>query len=165
MNLKNEKGLSTLIVGEYAIAQTVNKNVYDNLDIITAGPIPPNPAELLESGRFSNVLAELRKIYDLVIFDTPPLSLVSDAAIIAPSSDGVVMSVNIGKTPRDIFKLAIEKITKPSVNLLGVIVNNFDFKQEKRFKSYHNYSYYHSSYYHSHYYNYKADKDEKTQAT
>ena len=161
--LKNEQGLSTLIVGEHSLDDVLNKNVYEGLDIITAGMIPPNPAELLESTRFADILKEFSEKYDVVIIDTPPLSPVSDAATIAPLTDGIILAVNIANTPRDVFKAVIMGITKPGVTLLGVVVNNLDFKQEKKFKSYYGgYSYYHSSYYKSHYYYYTSEEDGKT---
>ena len=84
--------------------------------------------------------------YDVVIFDSPPLHPVSDAATIASLMDGVILVVNINKTPRDLFKAAVSKIIMPGINLIGTVINNFDLKQEKKFKSYYNYSYYHSSY-------------------
>jgi len=160
--LKNEKGLSTLIVGEHSMDDVVNKNVYDGLDVVTAGIIPPNPAELLESSRFADILKDFSEIYDVVIIDTPPLSPVSDAATIAPLTDGLILAVNISETPRDVFKSVIANISKPGIVRLGVVVNNLDFKQEKKFKSYYGYSYYHSSYYKSNYYYYTSDEDGKT---
>jgi polysaccharide biosynthesis transport protein len=128
-------------------------DVYSGLDVITCGPIPPNPAELLESARFSDVLAEMSAKYDLVIFDSPPLSPVSDAATIAPMTDGVIVVVNVNKPPRDIFKMSVAKIIKPGIHFLGTVINNFDLKHEKKFKSYYNYSYYHSPY--------KTEKDDE----
>jgi capsular exopolysaccharide synthesis family protein len=160
--LKNEKGLSTLIVGEHSMDDVINKNVYDGLDVVTAGIIPPNPAELLESARFADILKDFSEIYDVVIIDTPPLSPVSDAATIAPMTDGLILAVNISETPRDVFKSVIANISKPGIIRLGVVVNNIDFKQEKKFKSYYGYSYYHSSYYKSNYYYYTSDEDGKT---
>ncbi len=159
--LKNEKGLSTLIVGEHSMDEVINKNVYEGLDVVTAGIIPPNPAELLESARFSDILKEFSGIYDVVIIDTPPLTPVSDAATIAPLTDGLILAVNISSTPRDIFKSVIANISKPGITRLGVVVNNIDFKQEKKFKSYYGYSYYHSSYYKSNYYYYTSEEDGK----
>ena len=160
--LKNEKGLSTLIVGEHSMDDVINKNVYEGLDVVTAGIIPPNPAELLESARFADILKDFSEIYDVVIIDTPPLSPVSDAATIAPLTDGLILAVNISETPRDVFKSVIANISKPGIVRLGVVVNNIDFKQEKKFKSYYGYSYYHSSYYKSNYYYYTSDEDGKT---
>jgi len=159
--LKNEKGLSTLIVGEHSMDEVTNKNVYEGLDVVTAGIIPPNPAELLESTRFADILKDFSEIYDVVIIDTPPLSPVSDAATIAPMTDGIILAVNISETPRDVFKSVIANISKPGITRLGVVVNNIDFKQEKKFKSYYGYSYYHSSYYKSNYYYYTSSEDGK----
>lgn len=159
--LNNEKGLSTLIVGEHSMDDVIQKNVYEGLDVVTAGIIPPNPAELLESTRFADILKDFSEIYDVVIIDTPPLSPVSDAATIAPMTDGLILAVNISETPRDVFKSVIANISKPGIVRLGVVVNNLDFKQEKKFKSYYGYSYYHSSYYKSNYYYYTSEEDGK----
>ncbi|HNW81371.1 MAG TPA: polysaccharide biosynthesis tyrosine autokinase [bacterium] len=144
--IKNETGLSTLVVGDNTIDQVIRKNVYEGLDVITCGPIPPNPAEILESERFHSIVKEFSSRYDLVIFDSPPLSPVSDGATIASVVDGVIVVVNINKTPRDVFKLAISKILKPGINFLGTIINDFDQKHDRKFKSYYNYSYYQSPY-------------------
>ncbi|MGI6393872.1 MAG: GumC family protein [bacterium] len=144
--LKNDVGLSTLIVGEHLLAQVVSENVYEGLDVVTCGPIPPNPAELLESARFLEVVNEMTKEYDLVVFDSPPLNPVSDAATIASLVDGVIVVVNVSKTPKDIFKIAVAKIAKPGISLLGTVINNFDLKYERKFKPYYSYSYYHSYY-------------------
>ncbi len=158
--LNNEKGLSTLIVGEHSMDDVIHKNVYEGLDVVTAGIIPPNPAELLESTRFADILKDFSEIYDVVIIDTPPLSPVSDAATIAPMTDGLILAVNISETPRDVFKSVIANISKPGIVRLGVVVNNLDFKQEKKFKSYYGYSYYHSSYYKSNYYYYYTSEED-----
>ena len=153
--LSNEKGLSTLIVGEHSVDEVVNKNVYEGLDVVTAGMIPPNPAELLESSRMADIIKDFSDKYDFVIIDTPPLSPVSDAAIIAPLTDGMIIALNVGMTPRDVFKSVLQGIAKPGISILGTVVNNIDARQEKKFQPYSGHSYYNNSSY------YTSEEDEK----
>ncbi|MBP5406846.1 polysaccharide biosynthesis tyrosine autokinase [bacterium] len=144
--LSNEKGLSTLIVGEHSMDEVIHRNVCEGLDVVTAGMIPPNPAELLESGRMADIMKCFSEKYDVVIVDSPPLTPVSDAAIIAPLTDGMIIALNIGNTPRDIFKSVVQNIVRSGISILGTVVNNIDLRQERKFKSYSGYSYYNSSY-------------------
>lgn len=145
--LDNEKGLSTLIVGEHSMDEVLNKNVYEGLDVVTAGIIPPNPSELLESARFADIIKDFSAKYDVVVIDTPPMSPVSDAAIIAPLTDGMIITVNMSNTPRDVFKSVIQNIEKSDIPFLGTVINSVEDRQEKRFKPYYGYSYYNSYYY------------------
>ena len=160
-DIDNERGLSTLIVGEHSIEQVVHKNVCETLDVVTAGLIPPNPAELLESNRFSEIVGKFSELYDLVILDTPPITPVSDAATIAPLADGVIVVVDVNTTPRDVFRTVMLQIAKPKITNLGIVVNNIDLKHQRKFKSYNNYSYYHSSYYNSDYHYYISGEEGK----
>ena len=154
--LSNEKGLSTLIVGEHSMDEVVNKNVYEGLDVVTAGIIPPNPAELLESSRIIDIIKNFSEKYDFVIIDTPPLTPVSDAAILAPLTDGMIIILDIGTTPRDVFKSVVQGIAKPGISILGTVVNNIDHKRERKFKPYSGHSYYSSSSYY-----YTSEENEK----
>lgn len=153
--LPNEKGLSTLIVGEHSMDEAVVRKVCDGLDVVTSGIIPPNPAELLESARFTAIVKDFAAKYDVIVIDTPPLSLVSDAAIVAPLTDGMIVTVNVGETPRDIFKSVIQNISKSGIVFLGTVINNVEDRQEKKFKPYYGYSYYNSYYY-------TSEDDEKS---
>ena len=159
--LEHEVGLSTLIIGDCTVDQAINKNVYEGIDVITAGEIPPNPAELLESSRFADIIKQLSSMYDIVILDTPPVVPVSDAATIASLVDGVVLVVNIAKTPKDILRSAIAGLKKPTIHLLGIAVNNFDVRQEKGYNSYYGYSYSRSSYRTHYYYYYSEENGER----
>ena len=126
--------------------EVIHRNVCEGLDVVTAGMIPPNPAELLESGRMADIMKCFSEKYDVVIVDSPPLTPVSDAAIIAPLTDGMIIALNIGNTPRDIFKSVVQNIVRSGISILGTVVNNIDLRQERKFKSYSGYSYYNSSY-------------------
>lgn len=142
--LDNKEGISTYMLGEKPIDQLIRRNVYQGLDVLFCGPIPPNPAEMMESKRFHDMVDRLKEIYDIVIFDSPPIIAVSDAAIIGTMMDGVIIVVKIRQISRDILKRAVAQLSKANTMLLGAVVNNLDLKGGGRYGSY--YYYYHEKY-------------------
>jgi len=86
-NFDNKSGLSTVLINKTELKSVINKTEIDNLDLILSGPIPPNPAELLDSSKMLNVIKKLEKTYDYIIIDTPPVGLVTDALIIMKFTD------------------------------------------------------------------------------
>ena len=146
-DLDRKGGLCTIISGDKTFEEVVRKDVFYGLDVLTSGSIPVNPAELLESQSFHRVIEDLKTRYDIIVFDSPPLNPVNDAIAIATIVDGVVLVVNIDSTPRDVFKMSSKRLTNPSINFLGPIVNKFDMEKRKRFKKYHDQLYYEKAYY------------------
>ena len=130
--LSNDAGLSSLI-SEMARnadgnATTPRLSLQDtqvpNLKVLTSGPVPPNPAEILASQRMAEILALLRESAEYVLIDTPPIIAVTDAAVLAPKVDGVLLVVNAGKTRRDLALKARDMLRQVNANLLGVVLNN-----------------------------------------
>ena len=146
-DLDRKGGLCTIISGDKTFEEVVRKDVFYGLDVLTSGSIPVNPAELLESQSFHRVIEDLKTRYDIIVFDSPPLNPVNDAIAIATIVDGVVLVVNIDSTPRDVFKMSSKRLTNPSINFLGPIVNKFDMEKRKRFKKYQDQLYYEKAYY------------------
>ncbi|HSA33074.1 MAG TPA: polysaccharide biosynthesis tyrosine autokinase [bacterium] len=142
--IDNKEGISTHMLGEKGIEQVIRRNVYQGLDVLLCGPIPPNPAEMMESKRFRDMTERLRDLYDIIIFDSPPIIAVSDAAILSSMIDGVVVVVKIRQVSRDILKRSVSQLTKSNALLLGAVVNNLDLKGGGRYGSY--YYYYHEKY-------------------
>jgi len=95
-----------------------------NLSVLTSGPLPPNPSELLGSRRMGEVLAQLKSQADIVLLDSPPIIAVADAAILASKVDGVILVVQAYKTRRDFARKAKAILEKANANLLGVVLNN-----------------------------------------
>ncbi|WP_336790615.1 CpsD/CapB family tyrosine-protein kinase [Paenibacillus sp. MMO-177] len=122
--ISNRFGLSSVISQQSTLQEVIQSTDVPNLDVITAGPIPPNPAEMLASKRMTALLDELRTMYDIVLVDTPPLLAVTDAQIAATKSDGVVLVVDQGRVKRQFAQKAIQNLQNVNARILGVVLNN-----------------------------------------
>lgn len=117
----------------------------ENLTVIPSGYLPPNPAELLCSGKMHSILDVLSQYADMVLVDTPPILVVADAAVLAPTLDGVLLVVRPGKTSVHTLSQAIEQIHQVKANLVGVVLNGVDIRSSSygyRYKGYRNYEAY-----------------------
>jgi len=126
--LDNLNGLSNLLVGDGHLSQIVESSSIDNLDIISSGPIPPNPSELLGSKMMQTLINEAKQQYDIIIFDTPPVLAVTDAQILANIVDGTVLVVRSDKTEYEAAIKAKETLEKSSAKLLGTVLNDVEKK-------------------------------------
>nr|WP_221437334.1 CpsD/CapB family tyrosine-protein kinase [Gracilibacillus halotolerans] len=122
--LDNRKGLSSVLVGEAALEDAVTPSDVSGLELLSCGPIPPNPSELLGSKSMENLHALATSQYDLVIFDTPPVLAVTDAQILANMCDGAIMVVRSNQTEYDEATKAKELLTVGKAKLLGAVLND-----------------------------------------
>ncbi|MGD6991130.1 CpsD/CapB family tyrosine-protein kinase [Sutcliffiella horikoshii] len=120
---ENFRGLTTVLTRQSALLDTIQPTRIEYLDILTSGPIPPNPAELLSSRAMEELLAEAYRIYDLVVFDTPPVLAVTDAQILANQCDGTILVVASGTTDKDSAIKAKDLLNSAKAKLLGVVLN------------------------------------------
>ena len=135
--LKNKRGLSTAISQMDPLDKCIHKNVMENLDVMTAGPIPPNPSELLASEHMTDILNELNSKYSTIIIDTPPVNSVTDAMELTKKISGIVLVVRYGYTNSEDLKEAIKKIEFVQLNMYGFIMNGIkDSKQENYYYKY-----------------------------
>ena len=111
------------------VTDVIKASGIQNLDIITSGPIPPNPAELLGSEIMTELINKLKSIYDLVIFDVPPFLLVTDAQVLLSKVDGAAIVVNGGKSNKSDLKRTYEILELSGVPLLGFIYNDKNNKK------------------------------------
>ena len=111
----------------------------ENLFILPSGPRPPKPAELLDSNRMSFLLSYLSRRFDRMIIDSSPILPASDAVIMAPQTDGVLLMVKSGQVNRELIKKAVDQIRLAQANLVGVVLNQVDVKREGYYKYYHKY--------------------------
>jgi succinoglycan biosynthesis transport protein ExoP len=138
----NQSGISTVIVGKTTLLEAVKRTDIPNLDVLTCGPVPPNPSELLHTERFGKVLADCAKLYDRVILDSPPTSAVTDPAVLGNLADGVVLVVKAGETTRDAAMHARQQLRTAKARLFGVVINAIDFSNPA-----YGYDYYYRNYY------------------
>jgi capsular exopolysaccharide synthesis family protein len=134
--LENHTGLSNVLTRQTTIDQAVRETEQENLFVLTSGPIPPNPAELLGSKKMDELLKELEEVFDLVIFDTPPVLAVTDAQILANKCDGVVLVTSSGKTENEAALKAKELLESAQGKLLGVVLNNKKAKDSQYYYYY-----------------------------
>lgn len=139
--LKNKKGLSTVLGKMNKIEECISKNVAENLDVLTAGPIPPNPSELLGSEQMKKMLDKLSEDYSVIIIDTPPVNVVTDAAELSELASGIVLVLRYGNTTLDDVDIAMKKIELSNMNMLGFILNEVNVKSGNRYYSKYKYKY------------------------
>ncbi|PEC03126.1 CpsD/CapB family tyrosine-protein kinase [Bacillus cereus] len=123
-------GLTNLLSGQTSFVQCIQKTDIENVYVMSAGPIPPNPAELLGYRKMDEVLLEAYKMFDIVLIDTPPVIAVTDAQILANKCDGVVLVARSEKTEKDKLIKVKQILDKASGKLLGVILNDKREEQE-----------------------------------
>jgi polysaccharide biosynthesis transport protein len=134
-----ERGLTNLIMGECELEDAVKTTDVPNLYVLPCGPLPPNPAELLLTQRFRDVLSMLEAKFDRIMLDSPPLLAVTDGVILSRLSDGVVLIAHAGKTSTDDARQSARLLRDINAPILGVILNDVNLS-EKRY-GYYQYAY------------------------
>ena len=120
------KGLSNCIAMQENVLEIIQHTEVPGLDVLTSGPVAPNPSEILSSKRFDEVLETLCQEYDYVLIDTPPVLPVTDAAVLAAKVDAVIMLVNWGVVNPDVAKEAKNRLVQAGANIIGVILNKVE---------------------------------------
>lgn len=133
----NARGLSNVLARQIALKVAIQSAGIENLDLLPCGPIPPNPAELLSSHNMDLLFEQALDVYDLLIFDTPPVLSVTDGVILANRCEGTILVVNSGKTEKDHAIRAKEAITASTKSrLLGAVLNNVKIKKDDAYAHY-----------------------------
>jgi succinoglycan biosynthesis transport protein ExoP len=121
----NSVGLSTYLSGNVEFNESIIKTTeIPYLDIITSGPVAPNPAELLSSSKFGELMQNLSDIYSFIIVDTPPVIGISDALIVGKQTDGVILVIRSGRTPREAAQETKRMLENVNAKILGVVLNS-----------------------------------------
>jgi len=134
--------ISDIMLGDFNIDDLLQTPGMDNLHIMTAGAMPPNPTEILNSVRFKQFLQEARKAYDFIFVDAPPILPVADAAELAPQVDGVFLVYTVGKIGRGVLKRAKTTLENVDARILGVILNHVKPDAGPEYLQYQNQYYY-----------------------
>lgn len=135
-------GLVDHLFDQVAIEDIIRSTEIPNLSFITAGTIPPNPAELLESERFSEFLKQIQADYDYVLLDSPPIVAVTDSEILSRIADATMLVVSANTTEFELMDRAVDILRQNDTNFIGTVLNNFVYKAS--YGSYYKYYYYYS---------------------
>jgi len=111
----------------------------ENLFLLPSGKLPANPLDILSSSRMTFLLDYLKRRFDVLVIDTPPILQASDALLLAPQTDGIVMIVKPGLANREMIQQVVDQVRTTQANLLGIVLNNVDTKREGYYKYYHRY--------------------------
>ena len=130
---KESAGLSDFISGTAQVSQVIHSIEGTTAKLLPSGHNPPNPLELLLSPKFSQALARLKELFDIIILDTPPVQLVSDSMIVARHATGVIYVVKADDTPYPLARLGLKKIRLTGTPIIGVVLNQLDFKKADRY--------------------------------
>ncbi len=145
-NMKNHVGLSDYLTGKLEFDEAIQKTAIDNIWVVTSGPHPPNPAELLNSRRMGDLLAAAKEKFDVILIDTPPVLAVIDPVIVSALTDSTVMVIRAGKTTRRAMTRAFEELSKAKSDIIGAVFNEVKIgPQSIGVPYYHYYQYEYSS--------------------
>lgn len=122
-SLPNYQGLSTLLTGHTSIEDSIQETIVNHLSLLPSGPIPANPAELMDTVVMQELLEQLKPQYDVILLDTPSVLSVSDSVIVSALCDGVVMIVASGKVRKEHLKKAKEQLDHVNARMIGIVVN------------------------------------------
>ena len=136
--LNNIYGLTDILAKDRAVDKCIQETELENLYVLTAGAIPPNPAEILSSEKMKNLIEDLKNIYDYIFIDTPPIGLVTDAGALSSFIDGVVLVVKSESVEKKYLEETKKKLDAVDARILGAILNAYKSEQ----KDYNYYSYY-----------------------
>ncbi len=162
MKLSNNKGLTSLFVHPEIDVQSVLQNLTKGLAVVTSGSLPPNPAELLGSGKMDKIINKLLVKSEIVLLDTPPVFAVTDAAVLSRYVDGVLLVVKPGFTKIAVARHTVEQLRRVGANILGVVLNDVEVRSSRYSAYYYSNGYY---YYHEFYGKGKKTKKGKKRTT
>ncbi len=122
--LQKENGLSTFLIGAHGLEEIINPTFVDNLSVVTSGPIPPNPAELIQSEKMEEFISEMKKKFDYIVFDTPPMAIVTDAMILNKFCSLTIFVIRQNFSTRNVVELINELYTRHNLKNLSIVVND-----------------------------------------
>ena len=146
-----------------SVEECIQKGVMENLDVMTSGPLPPNPSELLASENMGAILEKLSQEYSMILIDTPPVNVVTDAMELAKYSSGIIVVLRYGSTTTEDVEDTIKKVEFAQMNMLGFIMNEVKTKKSGYYSKYKykNKYYYKKGYGYGGYYGAKPDTDDE----
>jgi capsular exopolysaccharide synthesis family protein len=145
LSVERDLGLTEVLTGHLALGEALRPTLTEHCWFLSSGSLPPNPAELLGSAKMREVIEQLSRDFDCVIFDSPPVMPVTDAVLMAQAVDGVVLVVDSQKTAKNLIREVRAKLLNSGAKIFGVVLNRVDTQRAGY------------SQYYSHYTNYYSD--------
>lgn len=143
LNAENNVGVTNILTGQSSVADALRDTDVEHLKVITSGPIPPSPTELLSSNRMSQLIDELTAQFDLVMLDSPPILGLADSPLMAALVDGVVIVIQSDRSRRGSLKASLRRLRNMRTNILGGVLTKFDPNDAgNRYSEYYGYNYY-----------------------
>jgi capsular exopolysaccharide synthesis family protein len=139
--VKESPGLTDVLLGKASLESAIQKSQVEHLSILSTGALPPNPSELLASQKMGDLVAQAKARYGMVLFDSPPVVAVTDAAVLSRWADAVLLVVRMSRTDRGLAQRAKELLENVRAKVVGTVMN--DVKLEAGYGGYHYYYYYH----------------------
>ncbi|MBQ1370768.1 MAG: CpsD/CapB family tyrosine-protein kinase [Clostridia bacterium] len=133
---RNFKGVTDILTGNATVEDALIQFEDLGIHVLTAGAVPPNPSEMLSAEPMQKLVEDLKGAFDYVILDTPPVSVVTDAAILGRYADGALLCVRSDYAPKETVQLAKERLTAVGVRILGVVLTGFDAKNDHKSSAY-----------------------------
>ena len=143
IKMQNTAGLSSILVG-FNTFDDIVYHANSNLDVLSSGPLPPNPSELLSSTKMKNLICELESRYDYILIDTPPIGVVTDALVVAQSTAGMILVVRNNVSTYEQIEKCIAQTKLANIKLFGAILNGTNGDQKygyRKKRSNYNYNY------------------------
>ena len=128
--ITNDIGVVNYLIGEESRENIIQKSMIPNLDVITSGPVPPNPSELLISPATEELINSLKEEYDYIVLDTPPIGLVSDAIELVKYADSTIYIVKQGYSQKGMLKMINDKYRKQEISNISIVLNDFKVKSK-----------------------------------
>ena len=139
--LNNDVGVVNYLISEETESTVIQKTTIENLDLITSGPIPPNPSELILSSATDELITSLKEQYEYIIIDTPPIGLVSDSIELLKFVDATIYVVRQNYSQKGMLKLINEKYEKKEVTNISIVLNDFNVKSKYGYEYGYGYGY------------------------
>lgn len=130
-NLNNETGVSTWLIGKSNLEDIIQKTAFDNLYVISAGPIPPNPSELTALEKTKELIRLLKQRYDYIVIDSSPIGVVSDTFYLGSLADACLLVVRSNKTLKDMFEKTINEIEGSALNSVSIVINDIQSRDKQ----------------------------------
>lgn len=147
-NLNKDKGVTNFLMGKMTFNEIVKPTMVENLSVVTSGPLPPNPSEMLSSEEMEEFVEQSRNNFDLILFDSPPIIAVTDAAILSTKLDGIILVVKAHQTQKTAVERAKNLLDNVNANIVGCLLNSVNI--DKAYGAYYHYYYYHYYSYYGH---------------